>query len=84
MKKGKALLGVLAGLAAGAVIGVIFAPDKDSEARKNMARMGKDLADALSKSMDAKFEEFTARMNGRTKFKPEDDLLSRRRSEAEA
>lgn len=57
MTKGKALLGVLAGMAAGAALGVLFAPDKGSNTRKKMAKQGEDFADALDKKIDAKFDE---------------------------
>jgi gas vesicle protein len=56
MSTGKALLGVLAGIAAGAAIGVIFAPDKGSNTRKNISKKGEDLAKALSDKVDARFE----------------------------
>ncbi|MEX1238910.1 MAG: YtxH domain-containing protein [Cyclobacteriaceae bacterium] len=81
MKKGKALLGVLAGLAAGAVLGVIFAPDKDSESRRNISRMGEDLTKTLNKSIDKKFEELEGRMAGKMKVKAENELLSHKRTE---
>lgn len=34
MDTGKVLLGILAGLATGAVLGILFAPDKGSDTRK--------------------------------------------------
>lgn len=34
MNSGKVVLGALAGLAAGALLGILFAPDKGSETRK--------------------------------------------------
>ena len=47
MKQGKVLLGVLAGLAAGAVLGILLAPDKGSETRKKILSKGEELADDL-------------------------------------
>jgi gas vesicle protein len=54
MNSGKILLGVLAGVAAGALLGVLFAPDKGSETRKKISKKGEDYADSLRE----KFNEF--------------------------
>jgi gas vesicle protein len=47
MSTKKILTGVLLGAAAGAVLGILFAPDKGSETRKKIAKKGKDLTDAV-------------------------------------
>lgn len=57
MTKGKALLGVLAGIAAGAALGVLFAPDKGDNTRKKIAKSGEDLADALNEQIERKFNQ---------------------------
>jgi len=44
---GKVLLGVLAGLAAGALLGILFAPDKGSETRKKVVKKGEDYAEGI-------------------------------------
>lgn len=54
MSKGNVLLGLLAGVAAGALLGVLFAPDKGSVTRKKFAKKGEDYAEELT----GKFNEF--------------------------
>ncbi len=64
MENGKVVLSVLAGVAAGALLGVLFAPAKGSETRKKIAEKSKDYTDALKekyeelmKTMSEKFAE---------------------------
>jgi gas vesicle protein len=59
MSSGKVLLGVLAGFAAGALLGVLFAPDKGSVTRKTISKKSDDYADALRD----KFNEFLDSIN---------------------
>jgi len=54
MKSGKLLLGLVAGAAAGAVLGILFAPDKGSETRRKIAQKGNDYAEGLKE----KFTQF--------------------------
>ncbi len=54
MSSGKVILGVLAGLAVGAALGVLFAPDKGWNTRKRISKKGEDLIDDLRE----KFDEF--------------------------
>jgi gas vesicle protein len=74
MTTGKALLGVLAGIAAGAALGVLFAPEKGSQTRNNIKRKGEDLADALSDKIDEKFEDLMMAVTGKVKkAKPQNE-----------
>lgn len=54
MSNGKVLLGVLAGIAAGATMGILFAPDKGSVTRKKISDKGEDYAEEIGD----KFNEF--------------------------
>jgi gas vesicle protein len=56
---GKVLLGVLAGAAAGATLGILFAPDKGSNTRKKIAQGANDKADELAE----KFNGYVDRMS---------------------
>lgn len=54
MSKGNVAVGLLAGLAAGTVLGILFAPEKGSDTRKKIANKGKNsLEDLKSKYNDA-------------------------------
>jgi gas vesicle protein len=63
MNSGKAILGVLAGIAAGTLIGVLFAPEKGNATRKKISKKGQDLADALDEKIDRKFNELLESFN---------------------
>lgn len=52
MSGGKVLLSVLAGVAAGALVGILFAPDKGSETRRKLLETGEDLANTAKEKFD--------------------------------
>jgi len=52
MKSGKLVLGVLAGLAAGAALGILFAPDKGKNSRKKITRKSEDILDDMKDKMN--------------------------------
>ncbi|HLT73926.1 MAG TPA: YtxH domain-containing protein [Ohtaekwangia sp.] len=71
----KILLGTLAGLAAGVVIGMLIAPEKGSTLRKNIIKKGDDLADA----MEGKWNEVAGKLLKRKGT----DVMSGRNQEVE-
>ena len=54
MSSGKVLLGLLAGMAAGATLGILFAPDKGTSTRKRISKKGDDYVEELKD----KFNDF--------------------------
>lgn len=47
MSQGKVLTGVLAGIAVGATLGILFAPKKGSKTRKKIINKGKSYVDEV-------------------------------------
>lgn len=77
MTTGKALLGVLVGFAAGAVAGILLAPNKGSRTRKDFLKKGGELGDALNDKIDEKFDELLAVLNSRIrKSKVQNDIVN--------
>jgi|SRR5690606_15009896 gas vesicle protein len=52
MSNGKVLMGALAGVAIGAALGVLLAPDKGAETRKKIAKKGGEYKDGLKKTYE--------------------------------
>lgn len=73
MNSGKVALGVLAGVAAGAILGILFAPAKGSETRQKIAGKGDDLKDALKDKFDEFMETITEKIE---KVKEDIDAFS--------
>ncbi|HAQ21781.1 MAG TPA: hypothetical protein DCR40_21510 [Prolixibacteraceae bacterium] len=71
MSSGKLLLGVLAGVAAGALIGILFAPDKGTETRKKIVEKGEDYVAGLKEKINGLIDEVTKKVTA-TKTKVEE------------
>jgi gas vesicle protein len=59
MNTGKIVVGVLAGAAVGALAGVLFAPEKGSKTRRQIARKGEEFADTLQEKLDEAMDGVT-------------------------
>lgn len=52
MARGRFILGMLAGLAAGALAGILFAPDKGTSTRQKIVHKGEDYVDNLKNKIN--------------------------------
>lgn len=59
MKAGKIIIGLLSGAAAGAAIGMLFAPKKGADTRREIGQTG----DSYLKGAKTKFNEFADNIN---------------------
>jgi len=71
MASGKILMGVLAGIAVGALLGVLLAPDKGSVTRKKIIQKGEDVVDSVKdkyhdirETVSEKFENVKDKVSG--------------------
>ena len=62
MNSSKIVLGVLGGIAAGAIAGILLAPDKGSKTRKKIVSKGKDFADDMKSKLEDLYENATDKM----------------------
>lgn len=60
MSKGNVLLGVLAGFSAGAILGILFAPDKGSKTRNKISRKGREMSDDIKHKYNQLSDTVTA------------------------
>jgi gas vesicle protein len=63
MSSGKVVLGLLAGVAVGALAGILFAPAKGSKTRKRILKKGEDLTDDLKEKFDDLLENVTEKFD---------------------
>ncbi|MBW6479087.1 MAG: YtxH domain-containing protein [Bacteroidales bacterium] len=63
MNSGKAFLGILVGTTAGALLGMLFAPQKGADARKKIAKTGKEYADTITSRLDKTLDGITKKFN---------------------
>ncbi len=64
MKTTKVLLGILAGVAGGAILGILFAPEKGSRTRRNIAFKGVNYAQDVKDSFEDLIDSITKKYKG--------------------
>jgi len=55
---GKVIGAIFLGAAIGGALGILFAPDKGTETRRNISKKGNDLTDAVKEKFDAIVDKF--------------------------
>jgi gas vesicle protein len=63
MSSGKFIVGLLAGVAAGALLGVLFAPDKGTETRKKISKKSKEFMDDVKSNYDDFVKNVSEKIN---------------------
>ena len=63
MFKGKFLLGILAGAAAGAILGVLFAPNKGVDTRKKIKQRGDDLVNGVKDGVNSTVDNINQKID---------------------
>jgi len=81
MNSGKVVISLLAGIAAGSIIGILFAPDKGTYTRKKISKKRDDYMDDIKSKLD----DLICSINDRFESSKEDvdDLIERGKSEAQ-
>ncbi len=59
MNSSKLVLGIIGGVAAGALLGVLFAPEKGSKTRKKIVDKSKDFADDMKEKFEDLYSDVT-------------------------
>lgn len=59
MRTNRVAVGVLGGIAAGALLGILFAPHKGSKTRKRILNKGKCYADEAKEKLEEVITDFT-------------------------
>lgn len=63
MSTGKTVLGLVAGIAVGSLLGVLFAPDKGSETRRKISQKGQDDIDTLKSKFNDIVDGITSKFD---------------------
>ena len=61
MDSGRTALGILVGIGAGALLGILFAPERGSTTRKRILDKGQDYADDLRGKFDTLYDDVASK-----------------------
>lgn len=64
MESSKTALGMLAGVAVGALIGILFAPESGAKTRRKILDKGQDYVDELKDKLDKLYEDASDKYEG--------------------
>jgi gas vesicle protein len=78
MRPQRIIIGALAGLAAGALIGILFAPDKGSAVRGKIAKKGEDYLDSIKSTFNSFIDGISVKFE-KVKDEASDIVDSRKR-----
>ncbi|MDQ3142422.1 MAG: YtxH domain-containing protein [Bacteroidota bacterium] len=59
MKSDRVLLGIIAGIAVGAILGILFAPEKGTKLRETIVSKGEDYAEGLKEKFHEILDNIT-------------------------
>lgn len=63
MSSGKVILGAIAGLATGAILGILFAPEKGKDTRNKIAKKSKESLDDLKSKYENTISALSSKLN---------------------
>ena len=66
MSLGKLAVGILGGVAAGALLGVLFAPEEGSKTRKKIADKGNEFAGEIKRKLEDSYKNITNQQGNHT------------------
>jgi len=73
---GNLAIGLLAGVAIGAAVGMLFAPHKGTVLRKIVRRKGEDIVDEVAETIEDQISQFSDTVTGKLESL-KDDLMSK-------
>ena len=81
MNSGKVIISLLAGVAAGSIIGILFATDKGTDTRKKISKKRDDYMDDIKSKLDDLICSITDRFE--SSKEDVDDLIEKGKSKAQ-